>query len=156
MAFPPTASSNALLSEHFGYTPLTLVDDVINSVNELVFGAVISVENALVKMKPESLGFKTAPGMIRDVDDNGKLMLTDEEMGELQNGLHQLETLWTNAVDKAFDKWEIYAMRNIMVVDPKLVPWVQLAHHKVGLCVRGDQRGGLMRKGHRLHHATVA
>ncbi|KAI5856901.1 Mis12 domain-containing protein [Tricharina praecox] len=130
MAFPPTASSNALLSEHFGYTPLTLVDDVINSVNELVFGAVMSVENALFKMKPESLGFKTAPGMIRDVDDNGKLMLTEEEMGELQNGLHQLETLWTDAVDKAFDKWEIYAMRNIMVVDPDLVPWVQLAHHK--------------------------
>jgi len=141
MAFPPTAPSNALLSEHFGYTPLTLVDDVINSVNELVFGAVMSVENALFKMEPESLGFKTAPGMIRDVDDNGKLMLTEEEMGELQNGLHQLETLWTDAVDEAFDKWEIYAMRNIMVVDPNLVPWVQLAHHKVCVSIGGRETG---------------
>jgi kinetochore protein Mis12/MTW1 len=41
-----------------------------------------------------------------------------------------LETLLENGVDKRFDAFELYVLRNILVVPQDLVGWVRLAHHK--------------------------
>jgi kinetochore protein Mis12/MTW1 len=126
----PTPESTAVLAEHLGYTPLTLVDDVINVVNELMYGGVSTLEAGLMSMPPDLLGFKTSQGMIRDTDDDGRTQLTEDEENELQKGVHQLETLWENAVDQNFDKFEIFVMRNLLAIEPDLVPWVRLDHHK--------------------------
>jgi hypothetical protein len=37
------------LVEHFGFTPISFVDDVINSVNDLVYQAIASVEEFVIK-----------------------------------------------------------------------------------------------------------
>jgi kinetochore protein Mis12/MTW1 len=99
-------------------------------VNELMYGGVSTLESGLMSMPPELLGFKTPPGMVRDTDDGGRTQLTEGEANELQKGVHQLETLWENAVDQNFDKFEIFVMRNLLAIEPDLVPWVRLDHHK--------------------------
>lgn len=50
---------------------------------------------------------------------------------EIENGLHQLETLLEANVDKAFDKFEIYVLRNILTVPEDLLAWVRLKHYEV-------------------------
>ena len=109
---------------------------MINAVNELVYGGIESLENALGKIPPEMLGFHPKPGMIRDTDDDGRPQLEPAEAGEIEKGLHQLETLWETAVDRSFDKFEIFVMRNLLVVEEDLVPWVRLEHHKVSIPIK--------------------
>ncbi|KAK5163511.1 uncharacterized protein LTR77_010693 [Saxophila tyrrhenica] len=123
--------STALLTEHFRYTPLTLLDDIINTVNELVFRAVNAVEEGLNNAPPESLGFKAAspdapPESQRDAMQEAKQM-------EIDNGIVKLESLLNATVDKDFDKFEIYTLRNILAVGhdkEQLAGWVQLDHYK--------------------------
>uniref|UniRef100_UPI002FC7F521 Mis12 domain-containing protein n=1 Tax=Halalkalibacter flavus TaxID=3090668 RepID=UPI002FC7F521 len=50
---------------------------------------------------------------------------------EIENGLNQLETLLEATVDKAFDKFEIYVLRNILTVPEDLVGWIRLGHYEV-------------------------
>ena len=59
-------------------------------------------------------------------------MVYPEAKLELENGLHQLETLLEANVDKAFDKFEIYVLRNILTVPEDLLSWVRLKHYEVG------------------------
>lgn len=46
--------------------------------------------------------------------------------------MHQLETLLEATVDKAFDKFEIYVLRNILTVPEDLLGWIRLKHYEVG------------------------
>lgn len=45
--------------------------------------------------------------------------------------MHQLETLLESTVDKSFDKFEIYTLRNILTIPDDLAPWMRLAHYEV-------------------------
>lgn len=54
-----------------------------------------------------------------------------EAQAEIENGVHQLETLLESTVDKAFDKFEIYTLRNILTVPDDLAQWMRLAHYEV-------------------------
>lgn len=58
-------------------------------------------------------------------------MVYPEAKLEIENGLHQLETLLESTVDKAFDKFEIYVLRNILTVPEDLIHWVRLRHYEV-------------------------
>jgi kinetochore protein Mis12/MTW1 len=44
--------------------------------------------------------------------------------------VHRLETLLEAAVDKTFDKFEIYTLRNILTVPGGLEKWMRLAHYE--------------------------
>jgi kinetochore protein Mis12/MTW1 len=57
-----------------------------------------------------------------------------EARDEIENGVHQLETLLEATVDKNFDKFEIYTLRNILTVPDDLAPWIRLSHYRVRLC----------------------
>ncbi|KAI5813980.1 centromere protein Mis12 [Pyronema omphalodes] len=131
----PSAASTALLTEHFGWTPLMLIDDIINTVNAIANATVSSVETFLFSQRPELLGFKTPLGRTREVDENGQSVFTEQEEDELRQGIHKLETLMDNAVDTTFDKFEIFLMRNVLVVREELVGWCRLEHHKVGALI---------------------
>lgn len=51
---------------------------------------------------------------------------------EIETGTHQLETLLCHAIDRNFDKFELYTLRNILCVrpsDPELKDWIRLAHY---------------------------
>lgn len=78
-------------------------------------------------------------------------MVYPEAKLEIENGLHQLETLLESTVDKAYDKFEIYVLRNILTVPEDLISWVRLRHYEVrdtGSCratqlPQGPHRGRL-------------
>ena len=50
---------------------------------------------------------------------------------EVEHGTHQLETLYENAIDRNFDAFELYALRNIFNIPEELTGWMRLSHHKV-------------------------
>jgi kinetochore protein Mis12/MTW1 len=104
---------------------------VINAVNELLYNCVEGLSDALSKQTPHTLGFTLAPGEMRETDDDGNDLMTARENEELENGIHQLETLLEIGVDRNFDAFELFVLRNLLVVERTLVPWVRLPHHKV-------------------------
>jgi kinetochore protein Mis12/MTW1 len=56
-----------------------------------------------------------------------------EAKGEIEEGVHKLETLLESNVDKNFDKLELYVLRGPLHVPVDLVPWVRLGHYEVGV-----------------------
>ncbi|OCT49773.1 Mis12 domain protein [Cladophialophora carrionii] len=121
-------AATSLLTEHLQYTPLSLIDDIINSVNNLVLQVLGSLETGLLTTPPEELGFQ--PVERRRGDGAEDVEFTDAKQ-EIEEGLHKLETLLYSTVDKNFDKFEIYVLRNIMSVPADLVNWVRLSHYEV-------------------------
>jgi hypothetical protein len=77
---------------------------------------------------PERLGFKTTTC---GTEDGNAEQESSEAKQEIDEGLHKLETLLNSTVDKNFDKFEIYVLRNILSVPPELVNWVRLSHYDV-------------------------
>ncbi|KAL4735647.1 Mis12 protein-domain-containing protein [Aspergillus similis] len=123
--------TTSLLTEHFSYTPLSLIDDIINSINNLIYQAISSLESGLLSTPAERLGFAHANNgsTIPDTDEDGNVVYPEAQL-EIENGLHQLETLLEATVDKAFDKFEIFVLRNIFRVPEDLMGWIRLKHYE--------------------------
>ncbi|KAF2414976.1 hypothetical protein EJ08DRAFT_703983 [Tothia fuscella] len=124
----------SLLTEHLRYTPLTLLDDIINSMNEISFRLVNAAEQGLLSADPGNLGFAQkaeSENIIPDADGEGQPIYTDAKP-EIEEGVHKLETLLESNVDKNFDKLELYVLRGPLHVPEELVPWVRLGHYEVG------------------------
>ncbi len=118
-------TETALLTEHLRYTPLSLVDDIINTVNELSSRAVDAAEEGLLAADPAQLGFPKGKAG-DDVGERARI--------EIEEGVHQLETLLEANIDRNFDKFEIIVLRNVLAVHPpELVPWIRLPHYDVRL-----------------------
>ena len=141
-AYPPVTVNMAttstrqiettLLTEHLRYTPLTLLDDIINTVNELVARAVDAAEEGLLSADPAVLGFAAkyaAENLIPDADGEGRPVYEGVKE-EVVEGVHKLETLLESNVDRNFDKLEIYVLRNVLSVPEDLAPWVRLGHYE--------------------------
>lgn len=109
-------------------TPQSLIDDIINTVNVLADRALDSVERLLLSIPPQNLGFGTNAKPSKD----GGPDLTPEEAAkrEVENGTHQLETLLNASIDKNFDLFELYTMRNIITVRPQDQPFMRLTHYE--------------------------
>lgn len=127
--------TTALLTEHFGFPPLALVDDVINLVNQIMYKCTQAMETYLnerrQKEHPSHMERDTVERQLADrKENNGKDEGITEE--EIQVGTAKLETLLENQVDKNFDKFELYALRNIFTIPAELVEggWVRLMHHE--------------------------
>jgi kinetochore protein Mis12/MTW1 len=106
----------------------SLIDDIIDSVNNLVYQGVGSLETGLFGTPPERLGFKSVPSTT-----NGTAQPEQEypdAKQEIEEGLHKLETLLNSTVDKNFDKFEIYVLRNILSVPADVAKWVRLSHYE--------------------------
>lgn len=121
----PSRATTALLTEHFRYTPLTLIDDIINAVNTIIYRGIEAIETGLLKIPPATLGFPS--NQSRDGGDGETTAAADE----IEHGVHQLETLLEATADKAFDKFEIYTLRNILTVPEDVAGWVRLSHYEV-------------------------
>lgn len=125
--------TTALLTEHLRYTPLTLLDDIINTVNELVYQAVNNIETALLNVPPDQLGFTVEGKTGQEAEE----ALEAAARTEIESGIVKLESLLNATVDKDFDKLEIYTLRNLLTVsnakeDQGLEDWIMLDHYKVG------------------------
>ncbi|RYP32072.1 hypothetical protein DL767_005426 [Monosporascus sp. MG133] len=126
-------SDTELLTEHFGYPPVSLIDDIINSVNILAERALNSVEQGLLNAPPSALGFKANNKQQRPRDTAAGEAADPAEAAkdEIEAGTHQLETLLCASIDRNFDKFEIYVLRNILCVRPADVrDWIRLSHYE--------------------------
>lgn len=143
--------TTALLTEHLRYTPLTLLDDIINTVNELVYQAVNNIETALLSVPPDQLGFVppsttatssissqsilAAPAEAPKTEEEATEATETAARTEIESGIVKLESLLNATVDKDFDKLEIYTLRNLLTVsnakeDEGLEAWIMLDHYK--------------------------
>lgn len=86
-----------------------------------------SLETGLQSTQPERLGFKASKP---EDGQNDSVPEYTEAKQEIEEGLHQLETLLSATVDKNFDKFEIYVLRNILSVPDDLTRWVKLQHYQ--------------------------
>ena len=102
--------------------------------NTIIYQAIEALENGLLSIPPKQLGFarnhSSTTTSIPDADGDGNVEYPEAAM-ELENGVHQLETLLESTVDKSFDKFEIYTLRNILTIPDDLAPWMRLAHYEV-------------------------
>ncbi|KAG4301829.1 hypothetical protein PCK1_001805 [Pneumocystis canis] len=97
--------NNELLTEHFTYPPLSLIDDVINTINTLLYEAVAAIEQYMKHLPKSTISGK-----------------------EIDQGVHQIETFLENIVDRNFDAFELYALRNIFMVPESVRGWMRLNH----------------------------
>lgn len=118
----------------------TLLDDIINTVNELVYQAVGEIETALLNVPKEQLGFSSnAPAQPGGQDINNDEDASEQAARtEIEAGIVKLESLLNSTIDKNFDKLEIYTLRNLLTVsnakeDEGLENWIVLDHYKVRL-----------------------
>lgn len=97
--------------------------------NNVVYQGITSLENGLFSTPPERLGFSPT------ARDNATEPSTEPEYPEckqeIEEGLHKLETLLESTVDKNFDVFEIYVLRNILSVPEDLANWIRLSHYDV-------------------------
>ncbi|KAI0534648.1 Mis12 protein-domain-containing protein [Xylaria digitata] len=123
-------SETELLTEHFGHPPVSLIDDIINSVNILAERALNSVEQGLLNAPPAALGFKAPKTQSQQDTTATSLPPAKQAQAEVEAGTHQLETLLCASIDRNFDKFELYVLRNIFTVrPPELCNWIRLSHY---------------------------
>lgn len=99
--------------------------------NDLLYGACKDVEDYFHSSAPSALGFLPPPGKFAETDDDGRELFDETAQDEIQNGVHQLEMLLENGVDRSFDGFELFVLRNIFTVPLELRDWVRLRHHEV-------------------------
>lgn len=81
---------------------------------------------------PEALGFgRSEDPDNNNNDENAVAAASAAAAVEIENGVHQLETLLQSTVDRNFDKLEIYVLRNVLSVPADLIAWVRLKHYEV-------------------------
>ncbi|EHL00242.1 putative Kinetochore-associated protein MTW1 [Glarea lozoyensis 74030] len=117
----PVNSDVTLLTEHLTYRPALLI-------NILAFRATEAVEKGLLAADPADIGFRKAPNAPDASEAESEIR--DKAQHEIENGVHQLETLLEAKIDKNFDKLELYALRNILSVPPDVRDWVRLSHYE--------------------------
>ncbi|EGX46585.1 hypothetical protein AOL_s00097g601 [Orbilia oligospora ATCC 24927] len=110
--------TTSLITEHLTFTPLEVVDDIINAANESVYGTVQQLENYLRSSGPSALGY-VAEGSIAETDEDGKELFDDVAMNEIQQGLHMLEMLMESKVDKAYDQFENINLIKATSINPE-------------------------------------
>ena len=103
----------------------SLIDDIINSINEIGYKAVDWLEQSLQAASLEALGFASAR------QDQSESESTEAKARhEIENGVHQFETLLEATIDKNFDKMEIFALRSIIAVPEDVKDWIRLRHYE--------------------------
>jgi len=125
----PTDTTTELMTEHLQYAPITLIDDVINSANAILYQAMDAFETYLRDTLIPSIPTSTQGGKPFDLD-----APEEEREGlykELEFGMAQVETLLENAIDRNFDAFELYVLRNVFNVHEEVDGYIRLKHHQV-------------------------
>ncbi|KAJ2353152.1 hypothetical protein GGF43_003563 [Coemansia sp. RSA 2618] len=100
--YPPSEETQSLIVEHFGFLPISFIDEIINAANDTIYRAT----NALCKFVEKEQG-----------------------SGEATNqAINKAETLLEHAVDKNFDKFELYALRNLFNIPQGLEDYMVMPH----------------------------
>ena len=129
----PTDTTTELMTEHLQYAPLTLIDDVINSANAILYQSMDAFEtyvrDTIIPSIPSSSTSSTqAKTFNLDAPEDTE---RDALHKELEFGMAQVETLLENAVDRNFDAFELYVLRNVFNVPEDVDGYLRLQHHQV-------------------------
>ncbi|KAF2874226.1 Mis12 protein-domain-containing protein [Massariosphaeria phaeospora] len=130
----PKQQESMLLTEHFTWPPISLIDDIINAVNEVLYRCTDTFETGLSSANPALLGFAdraAAENRVPDADEDGNAVFPEAKL-EIEEGILKLETLMENAIDKNFDKLEIWTLRNVLCLprEDGVGEWVRLRHYE--------------------------
>lgn len=102
-----------VLTEHFEDAPENFAKQGMDVANVAMYAATEIVEESLMnKFTAEA---------------NGKEM---EEDDNIQDGIYKLETLLEAAIDKHFDLFEIYILRNTFALKTDIIPYIILPHQE--------------------------
>jgi kinetochore protein Mis12/MTW1 len=97
-----------------------------------------SFETGLLAADPALLGWAdryASEGKKAERDEDGNDVFPEARL-EIEEGVLKLETLMENAVDKNFDRLEIWTLRNVLCLprgEEELANWVRLGHYEVSL-----------------------
>src|SRR5271155_460513 len=127
----PTDTTTELMTEHLQYAPLTLIDDVINSANAILYQAMDAFEAYLRDTLIPSIPSSSTNASKTFNLDASESTEREELERELEFGMAQIETLLENAVDRNFDAFELYLLRNIFNVPEDVDGYLRLQHHQV-------------------------
>ncbi|KAJ2157610.1 hypothetical protein GGF46_004380 [Coemansia sp. RSA 552] len=100
--YPPSEDTQSLVVEHFGFLPISFIDEIINAANDTIYRAT----DALCKFVEDAQGGGEATSQ----------------------AINKAETLLEHAVDKNFDKFELYALRNLFNIPQGLEDYMVLPH----------------------------
>jgi kinetochore protein Mis12/MTW1 len=108
----------------------SLIDDIINSINHLGYKVIEAVEQGLLGAPLSDLGFPSH--YASEPDQSGENHTVEEKARlEIENGVHQFETLIEATIDKNFDKLEVVALRSILAIPEELRDWIRLRDYEV-------------------------
>ncbi|WPK26490.1 hypothetical protein PUMCH_003844 [Australozyma saopauloensis] len=123
----------SVLTEHMGFPPITLIDEVINAVNEIMQKALVGLSDYLQRQRNNQLkALKGEDELLnekeKEFENQNKLF----SLHEIEAGLVLFDTLCHSNLDKNFDKFELYTLRNILTIPHDLVDggWIRLKHHE--------------------------
>ncbi|EGF76283.1 hypothetical protein BATDEDRAFT_92869 [Batrachochytrium dendrobatidis JAM81] len=83
-----------VVTEHLGFAPVHFIDDMIDRVNSLLYKSMAKLE--------ELVSVELGKGI------------------ETDRGMASIETLFESCVDKRFDRFEVFGLRNVFAVQPDL------------------------------------
>ncbi|CAK9439692.1 uncharacterized protein LODBEIA_P37920 [Lodderomyces beijingensis] len=107
--------TTSLIMEHFGFNVvIKVVDEVVTAMNNMSFKGVEAFEKYLL-----------------DVHAKGKFPAS-VTVDSIKEGTAKLESLIQSNIDDSFDKYELYCVRNIFSIPPRLVEggWIRLKQHE--------------------------
>jgi kinetochore protein Mis12/MTW1 len=121
--------TTSILTEHFGYAPIAVVDDVINAVNQVLYTVTDAMEDFLKTRQARHL--QKIEQTARDASDYQLRVAELPTTKEIEIGTAKMETLLETKVDEKFDLFELDALRNVFNVPSELVEggWFKLEHH---------------------------
>ncbi|KAJ2508511.1 hypothetical protein IWW47_000573 [Coemansia sp. RSA 2052] len=105
--YPPSEDAQSLIVEHFGFLPISFIDEIINAANDTIYRAT----DALSKFVEKEQGSSEATSQ----------------------AINKAETLLEHAVDKNFDKFELYALRNLFNIPRGLEDYVVMPHRRADI-----------------------
>ncbi|KAJ2751604.1 hypothetical protein GGI19_004374 [Coemansia pectinata] len=106
--YPPSEDAQSLIVEHFGFLPISFIDEIINAANDTIY---------------------------RATDALSKFVETEQGSSEATSqAVNKAETLLEHAVDKNFDKFELYALRNLFNIPRGLEDYVVMPHRRADIC----------------------
>ncbi|KAF1950061.1 hypothetical protein CC80DRAFT_529131 [Byssothecium circinans] len=125
---------NMLLTEHFSWPPISLLDDIINTINEVLYRCTDTFETGLLSADPALLGFAdlyASTSRTPEKDEDGNDVYPEAKL-EIEEGTVKLETLMENAVDKNFDRLEIWCLRNVLCLprEEGVGEWMRLGGYE--------------------------
>ena len=132
-------NTTRLLTEHFGFQPITVIDDIINVINEIMYRCTEQLEQILINQKlqmeetaNERQRQQRSDDIIVDANSSKSREEKQYSVEDIQTGTATLESLLEHSINRNFDKFEVYALRNVFTLPEDLVSrgHIRLKHHE--------------------------